>query len=51
MEKSVGFSTTWITAVLRERKFFSFAEVQEAVAERLEYINTKPFHTIPISKP
>ena len=43
VEKSVGFSTTWITAALRERKFFSFAEVREAVDERLEYVNTKPF--------
>lgn len=47
VEKSVGFSTTWITAALRERKFFSFAEVQEAVAERLEYINNKPFQKRP----
>lgn len=43
VERSVGFSTTWITAELRERKFFSFAEVRNAVAERLEVINTKPF--------
>ena len=43
VEKSVGFSTTWITAALREHKFFSFAEVRNAVAERLEIINTKPF--------
>lgn len=47
VEKSVGFSTTWITAALRERKFFSIAEVQKAVAERLEYINTKPFQKRP----
>lgn len=43
VEKSVGFSTTWITAALRERKFFSFSEVKAAVNERLEIINTKPF--------
>ena len=47
VEKSVGFSTTWITAALRERKFFSISEVQEAVAERLECINTKPFQKRP----
>lgn len=47
VEKSVGFSTTWITAALRERKFFTFAEAQEAVAERLEYINNKPFQKRP----
>ena len=43
VERSVGFSTTWITAALREHRFFSFSEVKEAVAERLEFINTKPF--------
>lgn len=47
VEKSVGFSTTWITAALRERKFFSFEEVRTAVAERLEVINTKPFQKRP----
>lgn len=47
VERSVGFSTTWITAALRERKFFSFAEVREAVAECLEVINTKPFQKRP----
>jgi transposase len=47
VEKSVGFSTTWITAAMRERKFFSLAEVKEAVAERLEIINTTPFQKRP----
>ena len=47
VERSVGFSTTWITAALRERKFFSFEEVYAAVAERLEVINTKPFQKRP----
>ena len=50
VERSVGFSTTWITAALRERKFFSFAEVREAVAERLEVINTKPFQKHPYNR-
>ena len=47
VERSVGFSTTWITAALREYKFFSFAEVKQAVAERLELINTKSFQKRP----
>ena len=47
VEKSVGFSTTWITAAMRERKFFSPAEVKAAVAERLEVINTTPFQKRP----
>lgn len=32
---------------MRERKFFSIAEVKEAVAERLEIINNKPFQKLP----
>ena len=47
VERSVGFTTTWITAALREQKFFSISEVQKAVAERLETINTKPFQKRP----
>ena len=47
VEKSVGFSTTWITAAMRERKFLSLAEVKAAVAERLEIINTTPFQKRP----
>lgn len=47
VERSVGFSTTWIAAAMRERKFFSIAEVKEAVAERLEFINNKPFQKLP----
>lgn len=50
VEKSVGFSTTWITAALRECKFFSFAEVKEAVEKRLEFINTKSFQKRPGSR-
>ena len=50
VERSVGFSTTWITAALRERKFFSFAEVRDAVAERLEVINTKLFQKYPYNR-
>ena len=47
VENSAGFSTTWITAAMRERKFFSLAEVEVAVAERLEIINTMPFQSVP----
>ena len=47
VERSVGFSTNWITTALRDRKCFSFAEVKDAVAERLEVINTKPFPKTP----
>ena len=47
VEKSVEFSTTWITAALREQKFLSFSDVKTAVAERLEVINNKPFQKRP----
>ena len=47
VERSVGFSTTWITAALREQKFFSLQDVRKAVEERLEYINTQPFQKRP----
>lgn len=50
VEKSVGFSTTWITAALREQKFLSFSDVKTAVAERLEVINNKPFQKRPSSR-
>lgn len=50
VEKSVGFSTTWITAALREQKFLSFSDVKTAVAERLEVINNKPFQKRPGSR-
>ena len=37
-------------AALREQKFISFAEVKDAVAKRLEVINTKPFQKCPGSR-
>lgn len=36
---SVRFAETWIIAELRDRKFFSLQEVNEAVAEKLEELN------------
>ncbi len=47
VEKPVGFSTTWFTAAMRERKFFSLAEIKAAVAEHLEIINTTPLQKRP----
>ena len=38
-EGSVRFVSTWITAALRDRKFFSLAEAQQAVQEKLEELN------------
>lgn len=42
-EASVRFAETWIIASLRDRKFFSLHEVNEAVAEKLEELNTRAF--------
>jgi transposase len=42
-ESTVRFASTWIIAALRNRKFFSVGEVQQAVAERLEALNSAPF--------
>ena len=42
-EGTVKFASTWILAALRERKFFSVREAQEAAGEKLEELNSRPF--------
>jgi transposase len=42
-EGSVKYASTWIIAALRNRKFFSMQEIQEAVTEKLEELNSYPF--------
>ena len=42
-EGSVRFAETWIIAALREQKFFSVGEVRQAVAQKLEELNDRPF--------
>lgn len=42
-EASVRFAETWIVAALRDRKFFSLRELNEAVAEKLAELNSRPF--------
>ena len=42
-EASVRFAETWIIAALRDRKFFSIHEVNEAIVEKLEELNSRPF--------
>ena len=49
-EGSVKFVSTWITAALRDRKFFSIAEARQAVAEKLEELNARPFKKRPGSR-
>lgn len=43
VEGSVGFVSTWIIAALRNRKFFTFDEAEQAVKEKLEELNHVPF--------
>lgn len=50
VEGSVRFVSTWITAALRDRKLFSLAEAREAVAEKLEELNARPFKNRPGSR-
>ena len=42
-EGTVGVIETWILAALRNRKFFSFDELNKAIKEKLEEFNAKPF--------
>ena len=42
-EASVNFAETWIIAALRDRKFFTVREAQEAAAEKLEEFNARTF--------
>lgn len=42
-EGTVGVIATWIIAALRNRKFFTYAELNEAIREKLKEFNEKPF--------
>lgn len=42
-EGSVKFATTWILAALRNYHFFSLNEARQAVFEKLEELNARPF--------
>ena len=42
-EAAVRMAETWILAALRNQKFFSLSEMREAVAEKLEELNTRAF--------
>ncbi|MCR3922394.1 MAG: IS21 family transposase [Firmicutes bacterium] len=42
-EGTVGVISTWIIAALRNRKFFSFHELNLAIKEKLAEFNEKPF--------
>ena len=41
--QELGISSTWITAALRNEQFFSLAELNRAIREKLEQFNRKLF--------
>jgi transposase len=45
-ETAVLIVERWILAVLRNRRFFSLAELNQAIAELLERLNNKPFQKL-----
>jgi transposase len=47
VERTVGMRSTWITAALRNRQFFSLFELNQAVRQKLEEFNKKPFQKRP----
>jgi len=50
VEGAVGIISTWIIAALRNWKFFSLHELNEAIWERLEEFNQKAFQKKPGSR-
>jgi len=43
VEGTVGIVSTWIIAALRHQKFFSLTELNQAIKEKLNEFNNKPF--------
>ena len=43
VEGSVGVASTWILAALRNRQFLSLVELNQAIREKLDAFNHKPF--------
>jgi len=50
VEGAVGVISTWIVAALRNRRFFALADLNEAIAEKLQAFNEKPFQKKPGSR-
>jgi hypothetical protein len=42
-ESSVNVVSTWVLAALRNQQFFSQSELNQAIREKLQTLNTKPF--------
>jgi transposase len=43
VERTVGMLSTWITATLRNRQFFSLFDLNQAMRRKLDDFNKKPF--------
>jgi len=50
VERAVGMLSTWITAALRNRQFFSLDELNKAMWHKLTDFNGKPFQKKPGSR-
>ena len=49
-EQGVLVAERWILAALRNRTFFSLAEANRAIRERLDWLNNRPFKKLPGSR-
>jgi transposase len=50
VESGVLVATRWVVAALRNRTFFSVAEANAAIAERVDWLNRRPFKKLPGSR-
>lgn len=50
VEGAVGVISTWIIAALRDQQFLSLRELNQAIREKLEEFNDKPFQKRPGSR-
>jgi transposase len=50
VESAVLVATRWVVAALRHRTFFSLAEANAAIAERIAWLNARPFRKLPGSR-
>jgi hypothetical protein len=50
VEAGVLVAERWVLAPLRNRRFFSLAELNEAIREKLEQVNSRPFRGEPASR-
>ncbi|MGG1515498.1 IS21 family transposase [Paenibacillus oryzisoli] len=50
VEGTVGIISTWILAALHKNTFFSLGELNEAIADKLDAFNRKPFQKKPGSR-